>query len=424
MKKIGLITIILITLSFISTQGKPALKNPANTIDSVCVSGNCINGKGRLRITTPGNREYEGFFQNGQLKGECKIYRADGSLYYTGTVRNFLPDGDGMLYEQNSKKEDVVIEEGEFINGHLVNGSMYITTGKVIASGEFVPDGTHRLKKGFRSLMYRGKMAYLFCDDFKIVANGSEMNGKVTVREGDPKKGLVLSEAIYLNNKREGISKEWDHDNGVYHIVTFKDGKLTGPGKIYKTVDDQLVAMDIIYAPDTEEYLVQSIKHGRFDVNGYEKELNITTGPGAPYGKYKEMITGTASSPILAGAGTTSNLKFGRPGANDNVTDNIASGNVSLDDVKAATQRCSDLCDYLSKQMDKATDIITHTARRTYSYDEKRLVTLRAELLNSINDFIAGNKNKVPVSGIRLLEDYRRAITDKMALPAYAVLRN
>ena len=60
-----------------------------NSQTKTCVSGNCESGSGRIKLPEYSNRKLQGYFINGTPMGETKIYNSDGSLFYTGPVKDF-----------------------------------------------------------------------------------------------------------------------------------------------------------------------------------------------------------------------------------------------------------------------------------------------------------------------------------------------
>ena len=149
-KSVIFVCLLILTTSTLNSQTK------------TCVSGNCESGSGRIKLPEYNNRELQGYFINGTPAGETKIYNSDGSLFYTGSVKDFLPDGKGKIFSGNH-----LWREGIFKNGSLIRGTSYDDTGMAIASGEFEPGDFLKLKSGFRTLSFRSNVIFPSLGTFK-----------------------------------------------------------------------------------------------------------------------------------------------------------------------------------------------------------------------------------------------------------------
>ncbi len=173
-----------------------------------CLSGNCDNGKGRAKLPGWASLEFEGTFLNGEPAGECSIYKADGSLWYTGNTVHFFPNGTGKKYEKYNDKT-FVAEEGEFKDGFLEFGSVFDYSGQELSHGSYTTDERRRFIGGYKAITYRGKKAYLNCADMLSVdsAGNSKCTGWATICEGEPLTGKPLSHAKYIF-ERDSLCRE------------------------------------------------------------------------------------------------------------------------------------------------------------------------------------------------------------------------
>ena len=154
-----------------------------------CVSGNCVNGKGKLQITS--YSYYEGQFVNKQFNGKGTF--EDDDYLYTGEWKDGGYNGKGKLSVKNHGVQAKTVPfyqvyEGEFIDG--------IKNGQGLLAG-FISKDTNSVYKGnFKNNEFYGKGSfhvYPFCvyksdnwidsqnfasgtmtrDDSKLVYNGA-----------------------------------------------------------------------------------------------------------------------------------------------------------------------------------------------------------------------------------------------------------
>ncbi len=294
----------------LSILGSASAQSTLSNMPITCLSGNCKEGKSKLRISAKEDRTYEGLVTQGVLQGECNIYDKAGLLIYTGTLKDFLPEGAGKSYAQNDQKVSYIHEVGTFANGRLLEGDIYTHNGEILARGKFQPQSPWGLINGWQSAYYRGKPCFTFCETKVTTASGlAEFDGKVIVREWkdplDPETGRVLSEAYYVKGVRDGLSKEWDYENNIVHRLTFREGEVRedglNAGGITDLATGKIVAMEVKYAPEIEKSLnfSEEIVSGTFI---FEKGLlRLTARTEAPFTQFKsgyfEQASGN-SAPI------------------------------------------------------------------------------------------------------------------------------
>ena len=84
-----------------------AAQSLKDVTEEVCVSGDCVNGSGRLELSTPfGKGEYLGNFSEGEFHGSGRLnipISFTANAVYTGNWRNGQRDGRGKYWNGNGK---------------------------------------------------------------------------------------------------------------------------------------------------------------------------------------------------------------------------------------------------------------------------------------------------------------------------------
>ncbi|HRI03678.1 MAG TPA: hypothetical protein PLL77_08040 [Pyrinomonadaceae bacterium] len=158
-----------------------------NTIEDKCVSGNCVNGKGKKAYSNGDN--YEGDFVNGKHHGQGTYRTKEGQVYvgqfakgaYNGRGKITFPNGEtyegGWLQNQRSGKGKAIYKDGE------------------VYEGDWLADKRNGV----------GRCAY---------ANGDIYNGD------------------WVNNDREGKATYYFKD-GSYYIGLWKNNLQHGEGRYF-----------------------------------------------------------------------------------------------------------------------------------------------------------------------------------------------
>ena len=118
-----LILIFLIQSVFIFAQ-----ESQPETPKSQCVSGNCVNGKGKI-IFANGDI-CEGDFLNGKLDGYANCNYKSGAIY-AGNLKEGKMEGNGKMTFENGVSYEVNWSDGK-MNGE---GKMYDQNGKLLFHG-------------------------------------------------------------------------------------------------------------------------------------------------------------------------------------------------------------------------------------------------------------------------------------------------
>ena len=111
----------------------------------ICISGNCRNGKGRVRLTARDNIEIESEFKKGSQYGPAKVYSKSGRLIYQGYLEKFTPHGKGKRFELDMNGKNIAVQEGQFENNRLIEGITRSKNGEILTNGLY--DSTGRLVK-------------------------------------------------------------------------------------------------------------------------------------------------------------------------------------------------------------------------------------------------------------------------------------
>lgn len=113
----------------------------------ICISGNCKNGKGRVRLSARDNIEIESLFSKRRQHGIAKVYSYDGVLIYEGYLRNYTPHGRGKRFELDKNGKYIVVQDGRFENNLLVEGITRDKNGKVLTNGYYDSNGRPIIKR-------------------------------------------------------------------------------------------------------------------------------------------------------------------------------------------------------------------------------------------------------------------------------------
>lgn len=124
--KITVLTLVLMLTANIAFAQQPPTAKESPTPSNGCVSGNCVNGKGKK--TYNDGRTYEGDFVNGKEDGQGTLTYVEGS-YYVGKFKNGEQTGKGKMvfYDGDTYEGDFVKDKFEGQGTLTLNdGSYYI----------------------------------------------------------------------------------------------------------------------------------------------------------------------------------------------------------------------------------------------------------------------------------------------------------
>ncbi len=170
-----------------------------------CVSGNCVNGKGKMVYAN--DDTYEGGFVNGKRAGQGTFTTLE---VYTGQFANDKYNGKGKL-------EGIFgdIYEGDFVDGKkqgqgTETNPSFDADGNDVYTGRFANDE----KNGKGKIKYANGDVY----DGSFVDNKFEGQGTYTFKTGDYYTGE------WKNFNRNGYGKEYIKANNSTREGTWKDG--------------------------------------------------------------------------------------------------------------------------------------------------------------------------------------------------------
>lgn len=193
-----------------------------NGLMAQCLSGNCKNGKGKYDF---GWCVYEGEFVAEKPEGTGTMKYDDYT--YTGTFKNGVEDGRGIITYKDGRKEEVlysngkkaeykpvVLKEGEY--KELKGKDLDCKTGNCQTGyGTYVFESGNVYSGNFLDFKLQGKGIFYFAngDVFEgEFANNKRVSGTYTYKAGGyyvgtyDAAGNELNGTVYFNNRSVGIS--------------------------------------------------------------------------------------------------------------------------------------------------------------------------------------------------------------------------
>lgn len=181
-------------------------------------------------VLSKANELYVGHFHESKPHGYLKWFKND-SLYYEGTWKNGVFDGEGTLY-----KEDGSVKSGEWSNGQLIQTLVdvqlatghyvgYAKNGKPDGAGQMDYAGGASYKGKWKEGKWNGEGLYVCNSDsvFATWADG-EVNGDVIYKTGD-----LFFEGTFVDNIPTGIGSLATSD-GTFYAGSWVDGQRGGDG--------------------------------------------------------------------------------------------------------------------------------------------------------------------------------------------------
>ncbi|MCI4649011.1 caspase family protein, partial [Phaeodactylibacter sp.] len=185
-----------------SVEGCQNTMKAGNEVQSGCVSGNCVNGKGRIVYLD--RSEYEGWFNKGKPNGRGVMYRANGNRY-VGEFKNGFYHGEGVLYRPNQPALDGQWMDGEFI-GHQTPISKGCISGDCRnGTGTYIFKNDNKYTGTFKDGYPHGKGTIIY-------ANGERY-------EGELKMGYLSGHGVLFTNTGEQRSGIWHNGELVREKV-------------------------------------------------------------------------------------------------------------------------------------------------------------------------------------------------------------
>ena len=183
-----------------------------------------INQKRKLKIS-----KYNKILQN-KLDLNINFYKKFSGRY-------IIYDGKGIGKEYNN---DLLLFEGEYLNGERTKGKEYDFYGNVIFDGEFLNGQRTKGKEFNRILASKGESLNLKRREFNVFfkfegefSNGIRKNGKEYY-----KNGKVIYEGDYLDGEKwNGKGKKYEDDNFIFEGEFLNGKQWNGIGKEYYIFD-------------------------------------------------------------------------------------------------------------------------------------------------------------------------------------------
>lgn len=193
---------------------------------NICISGNCLNGKG-VFVDKDGN-EFNGEFNNEKKMGKGKILYINGNVYEGNWVMN-KPEGDGKIILYTGDIYNGKWYMGEFSGNGIYTVSNGETYTGVYKNGHF--DGTvkHYIKNTNETFieMYKdGVFVSSKKEEKNIPASTNPNSIFVTINydNGDEYVGYTF------NKSREGTGK-YTYKTGAFYEGNWANDKINGFGK-------------------------------------------------------------------------------------------------------------------------------------------------------------------------------------------------
>lgn len=233
----------------------------ANDLSAQCLSGDCVNGRGKFQY--PSGAVYQGEFVDGEIHGVGKLNYSDGreyigewvNRYQEGKGKMTMPDGrvfkgywkrgefygEDLTGEPIAYNETVVQEEPEVQTGCIVgdcntgNGTMLFADGSKYEGG-FVNGKIN----GFGTYYYANNSKYTGeWKDGYYHGEGTKYNGPKDVRIGLWQNGEYLgtkedqSRKACISGNCENGEGTYVYADGSKYIGEFKAGAADGQGICY-----------------------------------------------------------------------------------------------------------------------------------------------------------------------------------------------
>ena len=155
----------------------------------------------------------EGQNSNETIEGKIKEFYFNSKILIKGYYLNAKKNGKGKHYNIDGNLDF----EGEYLYNRKRKGKEYYKNGKLRFEGEYLYDK----KWSGKGYDIEGNKIYEL------------INGNGPVKEYQEDFGFPSFEGEYLNGKRNGKGKEYDHNGKVKYEGEYLNGKRNGKGKEY-----------------------------------------------------------------------------------------------------------------------------------------------------------------------------------------------
>jgi antitoxin component YwqK of YwqJK toxin-antitoxin module len=391
-------------------------KAPLYTFDRKCLSGDCVNGAGRAIFLPDNGVEYETTFSNGDIVGECKIYRK-GVLLYEGGVKNRQRHGAGKAYMETDDHRVVLLKEGTFTTNVLTKGTTYNEDGSVNSYGNYDKEG--RLTEGFFQYSYRDSNNWYVCADIRYDANERHvLNGPAKIYQRDKSGKLqLIVEGTYRNGKRDGLVKEWDYTEGARHEITYNHGIASG-GTIYRISDNTVIGRDVKYRSGFPERMgIDCIYSGKFNFGNGEKTIALKEGEFSWLTGIRKMSTETKQPETNPQANTnttttTTPTTTTTTNTNTNTTTTSQPSKERLEQFKRerAEYNFTRTVRAVSAKMEQATDYIKSATPQNFDHSREMFLYYKKSMISEINKTLYDWEDEFPAYYTSKLKEIRNTI--------------
>ncbi len=381
-----------------------------------CVSGDCENGRGRVRMLNLGSREVEGNFVNGMPNGDMKIYDKNGELQYEGPASDFRASGNGVGY---AKKKDgsgsYINRKGDFYRDIMFKGTKYGEDQLFISSGSYYDNEQNRIRSGYVLIRYRGRPCNLYCKD---ISEDGSLNGRVEVYERaqtNPSKAPLLSIAEYKDGVREGKAREWNNEDGVVHVLYYKGGEVQtewyNAGTIVRESDTMIIAVNVHYSTTdvVNDDPTKHISYGdfRFVKGQWRYNLYSQSSLGTTLSEMKKIYD-VAPAPAVASGGSSGNAA----GA-DNGKYNSSVVNACRNEITRLYDDGFNALDYYKRARQPGLKASEYKSWKS-GYE-----SLSERIIRDVSAAIEKYKGSVPESMISELKSIKSGLEDHPLAPAF-----
>ncbi len=218
-KLIAIILLVMLVLYFFIFIKPPKFVNKwldRKPAISASADGQAAAYTGAAKVVAEdGNIVFEGDLVDGAYEGTGKLYADDGTLLYEGELADGLYEGEGKLFDNG-----VLVQEGTFAKGELVQGTIYSPDGTPIykgalAEGAYAGQGTAFYSNG--SVRYQG--------EFK----GGEPSGQGVAYDQN---GQLIYEGNFANGLYSGEGTRYSSDGHILYQGQFLAGNYNSEGKL------------------------------------------------------------------------------------------------------------------------------------------------------------------------------------------------
>lgn len=199
-----------------------------------------------------------------EYTGKANIRAANGSVVYTGDIKNGVCEGTGILHNQSG----VLVYEGDFANNsYNGHGKGYAQDGSLQYEGEYAdnvyegdgilyyPSGQIQYKGGFSGGFYSGN-GFLYAENGKLIYEGTFQNG---LYHGNGvlyyENGIRKYEGEFVMGKPQGTGTLFTSAGRPYYTGIVADGDIAYESLIYLSLQE---IEEMFYEDPTVYYTLDS----------------------------------------------------------------------------------------------------------------------------------------------------------------------